>query len=275
MKTKKTLAAALALSLALAPVAASAQSAKPAPVVAPQESGVGLTAAVGLGALAGVVGFNLLALGVGALPGGMAYGAGMMLVPAEMSVAMSRVYATGSAVAGALVADHIYMSGDPTARAAAAEHSWVNPRLLSAGAGAITGIASFNLLTAGIGAVPAAGGPLAAVPMDVALGSRMLAALSGGVGALAGVYAYESATGATYETDYKLSLAAGAVGGVALGNWLSGWAGGLPVSGAATAQASALGTFASAAGQAASRVYVITAGVLGAWAADALYGVGK
>jgi hypothetical protein len=274
MKMKKTLAVALAVSLALAPVAASAQSAKPAP--APQaESGVGLAAAVGLGALAGVVGFNLLALGVGALPGGMAYGAGTMIVPAEMSVAMSRVYAAATAVGGALVADHIYMSGDPAGRAAAAEHSWVNPRLLSAGAGAITGIASFNLLTAGVGAVPAAGAPLAAVPMDVALGSRMLAALSGGVGALAGVYVYESATGEKYETDYKLSLAAGAVGGVALGNWLSGWTGGLPLSGAATARASALGTFASSAGQAASRVYVVTAGVLGAWVADALYGVEK
>ncbi len=48
--------------------------------------------AIGLGAIAGVVVFNVAVLGVGALPGGLAYGAGAV-VPAEMSVAMSRVYA--------------------------------------------------------------------------------------------------------------------------------------------------------------------------------------
>lgn len=62
---------------------------------------------VGLGAIAGVVGFNVLALGVEALPGGLAYGAGAT-VPAEMSVAMSRVYAVTSAVVGAWVANHLY-----------------------------------------------------------------------------------------------------------------------------------------------------------------------
>lgn len=54
---------------------------------------------VGLGAIAGVVVFNVMALGVEALPGGFAYAAGAT-VPAEMSVAMSRVYATTSAVIG-------------------------------------------------------------------------------------------------------------------------------------------------------------------------------
>ncbi|WP_029008672.1 hypothetical protein [Azospirillum halopraeferens] len=62
---------------------------------------------VGLGAIAGVVGFNLVALGVGSIPGGAAYAAGMM-VPAEMSVAMSRVYAVSSAVAGAWIAHYLY-----------------------------------------------------------------------------------------------------------------------------------------------------------------------
>lgn len=62
---------------------------------------------VGLGAIAGVVGFNVLALGVEALPGGLAYGAGAT-VPAEMSVAMSRVYAVTSATVGAWVANHLY-----------------------------------------------------------------------------------------------------------------------------------------------------------------------
>jgi hypothetical protein len=54
---------------------------------------------VGLGAIAGVVVFNVAALGVEALPGGLAYAAGAS-VPAEMSVAMSRAYATTSAVIG-------------------------------------------------------------------------------------------------------------------------------------------------------------------------------
>jgi hypothetical protein len=58
---------------------------------------------VGLGAIAGVVTFNVLAIGVEALPGGMADAAGAT-VPAEASVAISRVYATTSAVVGAWIA---------------------------------------------------------------------------------------------------------------------------------------------------------------------------
>ena len=54
---------------------------------------------IGLGAIAGVVAFNVLVLGIDALPGGMAYAPGAV-VPAEMSVAMSRVYATTAAVVG-------------------------------------------------------------------------------------------------------------------------------------------------------------------------------
>jgi hypothetical protein len=54
---------------------------------------------IGLGAIAGVMVFNVAALGVEALPGGLGYAAGAT-VPAEMSVAMSRVYATASAVIG-------------------------------------------------------------------------------------------------------------------------------------------------------------------------------
>lgn len=64
---------------------------------------------LGLGAVAGVVGFNVLALGVEALPGGLAYGAGTA-VPAEASVAMSRVYAVTSAVSGALIAYYMYVA---------------------------------------------------------------------------------------------------------------------------------------------------------------------
>ena len=59
--------------------------------------------AIGLGAIAGVVVFNVAALGFEALPGGLAYEAGAT-IPGELSVAMSRVYATAAAVAGGLVA---------------------------------------------------------------------------------------------------------------------------------------------------------------------------
>jgi hypothetical protein len=58
---------------------------------------------IGLGAIAGVVIFNVAALGFEAVPGGLAYEAGAT-VPAEMSVAMSRVYATTAAVVGGLLA---------------------------------------------------------------------------------------------------------------------------------------------------------------------------
>jgi len=63
---------------------------------------------IGLGAIAGVVVFNIAAIGTGALPGGLAYAAGET-VPAEASVAISRVYATTSAVIGGLIG--YYASG--------------------------------------------------------------------------------------------------------------------------------------------------------------------
>jgi hypothetical protein len=62
---------------------------------------------VGVGAIAGVVAFNWLALGVEALPGGFGYAAGAT-VPAEMSVAINRVYAVTSAVVGGWVAYYLY-----------------------------------------------------------------------------------------------------------------------------------------------------------------------
>lgn len=271
-KTAALLAAtALAASAGFTPSGAAAQTAKVPPPAEPSDYSMGVALAAGAGALAGVVGYNLLALGVGALPGGLAYGAGTM-VPAEMSVAMSRVFATASAAGGALAADYIYTSGDPAAHQAAAEHSWVSPRLLSAGAGAIVGVTAFNVATAGVAAVPLAGAALAAVPTDVALGSRMLAGLSAGAGALAGVFAYDAVTGEQHDTGYVLALAAGALGGVAAGNLLAGWGGTLPTSAAATASAAQSGAFSSAAAQAASRVHVIASGVVGAWTADAVYG---
>ncbi len=65
---------------------------------------------IGLGAIAGVVVFNVAAIGFEALPGGLAYEAGAA-VPAEASVAISRVYATTSAVIGGLIGYYAYGNG--------------------------------------------------------------------------------------------------------------------------------------------------------------------
>jgi hypothetical protein len=93
------LVAAIVCALAWQPAAADAQTSQPATAQPPADL---RPIVVGLGAIAGVLIFNVAALGVEALPGGMAYAAGAN-VPAEMSVAMSRVYATASAVVGGWV----------------------------------------------------------------------------------------------------------------------------------------------------------------------------
>ncbi|HYD69460.1 hypothetical protein [Azospirillum sp.] len=221
--------------------------------------------AAGLGAAVGIIGFNIAALGLGALPGGWAYVSGA-LVPAEMSVAMSRVYAGTSAVIGGLLG---YTAAESAGQGG--DDDWpISKTALATGAGAIVGIAAFNVLTAGLGTVPLAGGALAAVPYETALGSRLIAALSGGAGAVAGTAAYDAVTGERHDYGYVGALALGALGGVAAGNLLGGSLGTLPYY--AGAGAEAVGVTASAAAQAASRVYVVTAGVLGAWAADWAYG---
>lgn len=83
-----------------------AQTPTPAPAVVVESSSAHhdwRPLVIGLGAIAGVVVFNVAALGFEAIPGGLAYEAGAS-VPAEMSVAMSRVYATTAAVVGGLLA---------------------------------------------------------------------------------------------------------------------------------------------------------------------------
>jgi hypothetical protein len=95
--------------LAAQPFAARAQPAARPGTAEPVAENSALPYVVALGAIAGVVVFNVAALGIEALPGGMAY-AGAATVPAEMSVAMSRVYAATSAVIGGLIADYIYRS---------------------------------------------------------------------------------------------------------------------------------------------------------------------
>ena len=158
-----------------------------------------------------------------------------------------------------------------TPKAAPADTPCVDYRVLAVGAGAVMGIVAFNVLSAPLGAVPLAGGALEVVPYSVALGSRLLAAASASVGALAATWAYD-----TYyktETDYRylVALAAGAIAGVAAGNYLTIGSFGILPYYAGAGEEAAGGALASTGAQAASRVYVIGSGVLGAWAADYLY----
>src|SRR5205814_405540 len=85
---------------------------------------------------------------VAALPGGFAYGAGA-LVPAEMSVAMSRVYAVASAVGGSWIAYYVYAPSAATDTGAP-----VSARLAAIGAGAVLGVLAFNLFADPLGIVP-------------------------------------------------------------------------------------------------------------------------
>ncbi|MEI6559537.1 MAG: hypothetical protein WCO00_14125 [Rhodospirillaceae bacterium] len=63
-------------------------------------------------------------------------------------------------------------------------------RLMAVGAGAIVGIVLFNMLTYPYGSVPFVAAPLAPTPTNIALGSRVLATLTGGAGGLAAHYLY-------------------------------------------------------------------------------------
>jgi len=81
----------------------------------------------------------------------------------------------------------------PTSEAATSPAT-PNHRLLAVGAGAVVGIVVFNMLTYSLGSVPFVAGPLAGTPMDIALGSRFLAALVGGAAALGAHYLYVANT---------------------------------------------------------------------------------
>jgi hypothetical protein len=147
----------------------------------------------------------------------------------------------------------------------------VDSRLLAAGAGAITGVVAFNILTAPLGVVPLAGGVLAVVPTSVAMGSRLIAVVTAGAGALGATWLYDRWTGTQSDYAYLLTLGAGALVGVAVGNYLSYGALGTPPYYVGAGVANAAATLASPAVQAASRVYVIGSAVLGAFVADYLY----
>jgi hypothetical protein len=147
----------------------------------------------------------------------------------------------------------------------------VNRRLLAIGAGAVVAVVAFNVLAAPLGTVPLAGAALDAVPYSVALGSRLIAVSTAGAGALAAIWGYDQWTGHKSDYAYLLSLGAGALAGVAVGNLLTAGTIGLPPYYAGAGVANAAGAMASTAAQAASRVYVIGSGVIGAWVADWLY----
>ncbi|MEI8394332.1 MAG: hypothetical protein WCF85_06315 [Rhodospirillaceae bacterium] len=65
-------------------------------------------------------------------------------------------------------------------------------RLLAVGAGAVVGIVLFNMVTYPLGSVPFVAAPLAPTPTNIALGSRVLATLTGGAGGLLAHYLYTS-----------------------------------------------------------------------------------
>ncbi len=212
---------------------------------------------VGLGAIGGVLGSSIAILGIGALPGGLAYSAGMT-VPAVMSVAMGRLYATTGAVAGGLLGYY-----------AASLLGAIEDRPLLIGLGAVASVLAFNVASAPLGAVPFAGAALEAVPVSIALGSRIVAATAAGAGALAANWLYDRWNGERSDQLYLATLVGGAIAGVAAGNLLvSGTLGSLPF-----AQAAAGATeLASTAAQAASRLHAVGSAVIGGWAAHWLYG---
>ncbi len=76
--------------------------------------------------------------------------------------------------------------------AQASEEDKSSHRLLAVGAGAIVGIVVFNMLTYPLGSVPFVAAPLDATPVDIALGSRVLATITAGTGALIANYLYGS-----------------------------------------------------------------------------------
>jgi hypothetical protein len=183
----------------------------------------------------------------------------------------SPVLAAGLLGTATLAASPVHAQPAPPNAAAAADASPVHHSLLAVGAGAVVGAVAFNILAAPLGTVPLAGAALEAVPYSVALGSRLIAAVSAGAGALAGTWLYDQWTGTQSDYRYLVTLGAGAVAGVAVGNYLSMGMLGTPPYYAGAGVANAAGAMASTAAQAASRVYVIGSAALGAWAADYLY----
>lgn len=220
-----------------------------------------LSIAIGTGAIAGVVGFNLAVLGWGALPGGVAYA----VVPAEMAVAINRVYAVTTAVGGGWLGEYVYNKST----AGQGEDRY---RLLSVGAGAMLGVAAFTAATYALGPVPFVGGAaIEAVPVSVMLGSRLIAAASAGLGAMTGAWIYDTATGHHTSARYALTLFSGAAAGVAAVNLLTDGALGSIQGAIGAGVLEAGGAIASTAAATTSRVSAVVGGVAGALLADRWY----
>jgi len=238
----------------------------PAPTApaAPREPALSTRSIViGLGAVAGVVAFNAIALGPGAFPGGLAYAAGAT-VPAEMAVAINRIYAVGSGVAGGWFGEYYY--------ALHAQEPTLSGRLASAGAGAVVGVVAFGLLAGPYGPVPFAGGAgLEALPSPTMVGSRLIAVTTAGLGALAATWMHDDYTGEHVDPAYALSLFGGALLGVAAGNLLFAGELGVPPYYVGAGMASAGSEIAASTASAASRAFAVTTGVAGALAAHWLY----
>ncbi len=135
----------------------------------------------------------------------------------------------------------------------------------------MAGALAFNILAAPFATVPLAGGILAAVPTEIALGSRLIAGMAAIGGALGATGIYDWVTGHASDYGRAAILAAGALGGIAAGNLLAGTIGRLPYYVGAGEAASAAAGMASATAQAASRVYVVGWAVVGAWAGDLVW----
>jgi hypothetical protein len=206
---------------------------------------------------------RLLLSGLLALTLPLARSADAQAQPAPLAAAASEAESAGSRLRIPIA--------DLNLAAAPAEERLDSRQLLAIGAGAIAAVVAFNILTAPLGTVPLAGGGLQAVPYSVALGSRLIAVTTAGAGALGALWVYDQWTGHKSDYAYALSLGAGALAGVAIGNWLTAGIIGSPPYYAGAGIADAAGAAASTAAQAASRVYVIGSGVLGAWAADWIY----
>ena|GEM_PF-3659227 len=239
---------------------AGAAAQTPQPAADPAPAQYDRTAIViGLGAIAGVVAFNAATLGLGSLPGGAAL-TGAAILPAEASVAVNRVYAVTSAVAGAWTADYLHTSTSSAGR------------LMTAGAGAVLGTVTFTILTAPFGALPWSGAAIIdPVPTATMLGSRLIAAGSAGAGAVGATWAYGKLSGQQIDMGHALALVGGAVAGVAVGNVLSMGALGTPPYYVGAGLAQAGDTFVSTSAAAASRIWAVGTGVVGALAADWLY----
>ncbi|CAK0756774.1 membrane hypothetical protein [Gammaproteobacteria bacterium] len=93
-------------------------------------------------------------------------------------------------VAGTLASPVLAAQTAPPAPTAVEEKMPSDHRLLAVGAGAIIGIVVFNMLTYPMGSVPFVAAPLDPTPVDIALGSRVLATFTAGVSALAVHYLY-------------------------------------------------------------------------------------